>query len=282
MKQLHLFILASLMIFSCKKEDPQLGDPPSSSDADFTYKASQASDNVIEFSSTNQGIQCMWDFGNGSIAEGINVKGTYPYAGTYTVKLTVFNKGGSKSSSKQIVINQDDLTLLDNPIYKMLTGGPSGPGFKIWHIDSAAIGHFGVGPDPESALGATPEYYAAGANEKAGCGLYDDRYIFYLNGFKFDMKTQGDVYVHNSLAGNFPGSFLNLSDYTAPYSELLNQSWILTEGEQNFITTSNGTFIGFYAGVNVYRIIDMTDSTLNLQYKHHEGGLLWYLKLKSE
>jgi hypothetical protein len=57
---------------------------------------------------------------------------------------------------------------------------------------------------------------------------------------------------------------------------------LLTEGEENTISISSNAFLGFYTGVNSYRILDITDSTMYLQYGHHAGGLLWYLKLKSE
>jgi PKD repeat protein len=282
MKKLVLFFTLLLVFTSCKKEEPQLGNPPSDSDALFTFKKSQTSDNVIELSSSNQKILCMWDLGNGTKMEGNNVTATYPYAGVYNVKLTVFASGGSRSTTQQITIAEDDLTLLNNPIYNNLTGGTSGPGFKVWYIDSSSNGHFGVGPDPESAQGPVPEWWSAGANEKPGTGLYNDRYVFYLNGFKFDMQTNGDAYVHNSLAGTFPGSFLNLTDFTAPYTDQLNNSWLLTEGELNTIAiSSNKAFIGMYTGVNTYRIVDLTENTMTLQYKHHSGGLHWYVRLKS-
>jgi hypothetical protein len=140
----------------------------------------------------------------------------------------------------------------------------------------------GVGPDPVSALGNIPEWWSAGPLDKAGAGLYDDRYVFHLNGFKFDMINHGDVYVHNSLAANFPGSFQNLGDFTAPYTDQMDESWTLLETTDTTITISNNAFIGFYTGVHTYRILDITDSTLSLQYKHHAGGLNWYLRLKAE
>lgn len=276
-----ILVVLLIALFSCRK-DHQLGDPPSAADAMFTFQVSSSSNNVINFTASNQDIQCLWDLGNGVKKQGATVIGEYPYAGTYEVKLTVFAKGGSKSSTQTITIDQDDLSLLNNPFYNKLTGGVSGPGYKVWSVDSAATAHLGVGPDPESALGPTPEWWAAASNEKPGCGIYDDRYIFYLNGFKFDMITHGDVYIHNSLAASFPGSFQNLFDYTAPFADQLDQSWLLTEGAQNTITISNNAFIGFYTGVNTYRILDITDTTMYLQYGHHAGGLLWYLKLKSE
>jgi PKD repeat protein len=275
------FILSALVLTSCKKERPVMGDPPSDAEAQFTYTVT-ANPNVLNFQAANPNIQCIWDLGNGIKKQGSSVTGEYPYAGTYTVKLTVYNKGGSRSTTQTITIAQDDLTLLNNPIYNMLTGGVNGPGYKTWYVDSAVSAHLGVGPDPESALGAVPEWWSAGANEKPGCGIYDDRYTFYLNGFQFDMVTHGDIYLHNSLASTFPGSFQNLFDYTAPYGDQLGASWLLTEGTSNTITISNDAFIGFYTGIKTYTILDISDSTLYLQYKHHAGGLMWYLKLRSE
>jgi len=271
-----------MLLFACKKDNPQLGDAPSLADASYTYAPSASNANIIEFTANNSKIQCVWDFGNGTTAKGAIVSSPYPYAGTYTVKLTVFASGGSRSTSQQITIAQDNLGLLNNPIFIMLTGGVNGPGYKTWVIDSTADGHMGVGPDPISALGNIPEWWSAGPLDKAGAGLYDDKYVFHLNGFKFDMINNGNVYVHNSLAANFPGSFQNLGDFTAPYTDQMDESWTLLETVDTTITISNNAFIGFYTGVQTYRILDITDSTLSLQYKHHAGGLNWYLRLKSE
>ncbi len=283
MKMKLLFSACILtMLVACKKDNPQLGDAPTLADASFTYTASASNANIIEFTANNPNLQCLWDFGNGTKAKGPSVSSPYPYAGTYTVKLTVFASGGSRSTSQQITIAQDNLGLLNNPIFIMLTGGVNGPGYKTWVIDSTADGHMGVGPDPVSALGNIPEWWSAGPLDKAGAGLYDDKYVFHLNGFKFDMINNGDVYVHNSLATNFPGSFQNLGDFTAPYTNQMDESWTLLETVDTTITISNNAFIGFYTGVHTYRILDITDSTLSLQYKHHAGGLNWYLRLKTE
>ena len=283
MKTILLSILSiGLALVACNKYEPTLGPAPSAADAEFTMTVSAANENIIELSANNPNIQCVWDFGNGSKAQGANVSASYPYAGTYTIKLTVFGKGGSRSSSQQVTIANDDFGLLNNPYYTILTGGISGPGFKVWVVDSAASGHMGVGPDPESALGPIPEWWAAGPNEKPGCGLYNDQYVFHLNGFKFDMITNGDVYIHNSLAATFPGSYQNLGDFTAPFDNQMNESWLLTEDGDPTITISGNAFLGFYTGPRVYRILSATDSTLHLQYGHHEGGLKWYLKLKTQ
>ena len=52
-----LVLGAAMLVFttSCKKEDPQLGQPPTAADAAFTYQASATNDNIIEFiDRTNQ------------------------------------------------------------------------------------------------------------------------------------------------------------------------------------------------------------------------------------
>lgn len=285
MKFQNYFLLALILLVgftACKREDPQLGDPPSAADAMFNYTPSVDNANIIEFNCVNQEVRAMWDFGNGSTATGTNVTSSYPLAGTYTVTVTVFTQGGSASSTQDIVIAQDDPSLLNSPLFAFLTGGDQGPGFKTWVIDSNSAAHFGVGPDPIGNAGNFPEYYAAGPNDKAGVGMYDDRYTFTLNGFGFDMITQGSAYVHNELAGDFPGSFENAVDYTAPYPDQTGETWTITEGSDTTLTLSGDTWLGMYTGFNTYRILAIDDTTLWLQYGHHSDGLFWYLRLIPE
>ena len=73
--------------------------------------------------------------------------------------------------------------------------------------------HFGLGPPG----GNTPDWWSAPAFGKPGCGIYDDRYTFHLAGFQYDQVTNGDIYIHNALAGQFPGVLLKIYDYTAPF-----------------------------------------------------------------
>lgn len=284
MKTLNYLFVAALMLgfLSCEREDPQLGLPPSEADAAFTSTPTVANVNIIDFTASNPAVNAVWDLGNGITGTGIDITGTYPTAGTYTVTLTIFTSGGSASTTQDIVIDNTDPTLLDSPIFNALTGGPSGPGSKTWVIDSASATHFGVGPDPIGAAGDFPEYYAAAPNDKAGVGLYDDRYVFTLTDFKFDMVTNGEVYVHNTLAGDFPGSYENGGDFTAPYTDRLGESWSVVEGADSTLTVSGTSFLGMYTGVRDYRILKVSDTALWLQYAHHAGGLLWYLRLVPE
>ena len=279
MKYLKLSLLSVGVLFltMCKKEDPQLGEPATEADAMFTFEASTSSNNVLEFEASNKEIQAVWDLGNGQKGSGPEITGIYPNAGTYEVKLTVFGSGGSASTTQEIIIDQTDPTLLDSPIYDVLTGGDSGPGFKTWVMDSTIAGHFGVGPDPISSSGYTPEWYSAGPLDKTSVGMYDDKYTFYLENFRFDMEVEGDVYVHNGLAGDFPGSYENLNDYTAPYTDQIEESWFITEGAiDTTLTLSGETFMGMWTGFREYKIVSYSDTSLFLACKHFDGGLTWY------
>jgi PKD repeat protein len=285
MKKAHYLIFSSMLLLglvSCKKEEPVLIDPPTEADAQFNYEPSFDNPNIIEFTAVNGELTANWDFGNGTTGTGTSVTSSYPYAGTYTVTLTVFNQGGSATSSQEIVIANDDPTLLDDPLYNLLTGGLAGSGSRVWVIDSTTVGHFGVGPDPVSDLGDVPEWYAANPLDKAGAGMYDDRYEFYLNAFQFDMITNGNVYIDDLLAGSFPDSYENLGDYTAPFPDQLNETWTLTVDEDTTLTLSGSSFIGFWTGVQTYRILSIDDTSMILQYKDQAGGLHWYLKLIPE
>lgn len=268
---------------SCKKDEPTLDDPPSNADAQFTYQASSQSDNIIEFTASNANFTNQWDFGNGITAEGYTVTAEYPMAGDYTVTLTVYNAGGSNSSSQVITIDQDDPSLLDNPIYDMLTGGSDGPGFKTWAIDSATAGHFGVGPNPVQAC-VCPEWYEASANEKTGSGLYTDRYTFTLQGFGFDMETNGFIYLNDAHAGTWPDAFdPGVGDLSSAFPAQLGENWTLTEGADTTLTVTGSSFIGFYSGVQEYQIVTIEENKLVLRsLDTEEPDLSWYVRLVPE
>ena len=246
------------------------------SSASFTFQASPNNDNIIIFTADDTLVECVWDFGNGLNGYGTTDTAIYPFADTYNVTLSVFNSQGNAQSSQTVVIDSNDISLFDNPLQLLLSGGINGPGYRTWHIDSACSMHFGVGP-PD---GFSPDWWSAGAGDKPGVGLYDDRYTFHLMGFQYDMVTNGDIYIHNTLAASFPGSYENLYDYTAPFDDMLNENWNLTT--DSILTLSNNSLIGFYSGVNEYKVTLLNDTALWLQYEHHDGTLRWFARFVPE
>jgi PKD repeat protein len=279
-----LMVFALMALFSsCKEDEPELADPPVAADANFTYTPSAQTDNILEFRASNQNIQAFWDLGNGSFVEGVTAVGVYPAAGIYTVTLTIFNQGGSTSSVQDVVIENDDPGLLDNPIFDLLTGGTSGPGSKSWVIDSLTPGHFGVGPNP-SPNGDFPAYYAAAALEKSGSGMYNDVYTFTLQGFQFDMVTNGDIYLNTAQLSDWPDAFKSdVGDYTSPFPDQIGKAWTYSEGEDTLISISADAFIGYFTGVRTYKIVTIEENLLFLRMEDsQDAALAWYLRLIPE
>lgn len=275
-------VALALPFTACKKDEPTLGEPPSAADAAFTYQASATSNNVIDFTASNSSLQATWDLGNGQSAQGPKVTGIYPFAGTYTVRLTVQNSGGTNSTTQDIVIAQDDLGLINNPVFALLTGGSE----KTWAIDSVAVGHFGVGPNPSSALGDVPEWYAAQSLEKAGSGMYNDKYVFRINGFGFDMITNGDVYVNAAHAGDAPytdTAAAQVGDHIARFPNQMGQNWVFTDGAERTITLTGNTFMAYWTGVRTYKIVEIETDKLVLRWLDSKNpDLAWYATFRPE
>lgn len=280
---MSLIFGAALLVLtsSCKKEEPTLGAPPSAADAAFTFSPSSLNANIIEFTADNPNIQATWDLGNGQTANGIKVSGTYPFADTYTVKLTVQNSGGSASSTQEIIIAQDDPSLISNPLFDILSGGSS----KTWAVDSVSAGHFGVGPAPSHSDfdGYYPKWYAASSLEKSGGGMYDDRYTFRLQGFSFDMVTNGDVYVNTEHAGMAPfddTTSVIVGDFICNFPDQMGETWLITEGTDTMLSVSGNSMIGYWAGARDYKVVSIDTNKLVLGYQDAiDADLFWYVTL---
>ena len=274
---LFLSLTLILGISSCKEDEtPTLGEAPTEADAAFTYAPTAANANIIDYTATNAGFTYSWDFDNGTNAATKEATAEYPNKGTYTVTLTVFNSGGSASTSQDIIIADDDASLLNNPLYTLLTGGTAGSGSKTWVIDSTRQAHLGVGP----VGGTWPEWWDADPGIKANSGLYSDKYTFTLQGFKFDQITNGSVFVKTGSQGQFPGAYENSDDYTAPFSDQLNENWTIVEGEDTTISISGKAFLGMYTGVREYKIVTLSENELTLRYVDAaDETTAWYLRL---
>lgn len=275
---LFLSLALILGISSCKPDDePTLGTAPTEADAAFTYAASTDNDNIINFIATNAGFTYSWDFDNGTNANTKEATAEYPTKGTYTVTLTVFNSGGSASSSQDVVIAEDDASLLNSPLFTFLTGGAAGGGSKTWVIDSTRQAHLGVGP----VAGTWPEWWDSDPLIKAGSGLYNDKYTFKLDGFKFDHVTGGSVFVKTGSQGQFPGAYENSDDWTAPFADQLDETWTLVEGEDDTtMSISGNAFLGMYTGVREYKITKLTENELTIRYVDAaDATTAWYVRL---
>ena len=95
MKGMLGVLLISMLMFSCKKEDPPVAD--FSADATDVFTGA-----VVTFTdlSTNNPTTWDWSFGDMTASTEQNPTHTYIEAGVYTVSLTTTNEGGSNTATK--------------------------------------------------------------------------------------------------------------------------------------------------------------------------------------
>ena len=82
----------------------------------------------------------------------------------------------------------------------------------------------------------------------------------------------------------FPGSYENSDDATAPFQNQTDETWVLTEGEEDTtITISGQAFIGFYTGSRTYEILNLSENELYIKYiDSKDATLSWFIRLVPE
>lgn len=127
-----------LLVYACAPQefdDHELGSPVAQSELDFSTTPT-ANANVIEFenSSSRAGI-AVWNFGNGNTGKGDKVEAKYPSKGTYQVAMTLATDGGYEVITDDVVIVEDDYSLLD-PELEALVRDSNG---KDWVFDGGPL-----------------------------------------------------------------------------------------------------------------------------------------------
>ena len=110
---------------------------------------------------------------------------------------------------------------------------------KTWVLDSEANGHLGCGPDQANAAG----WWAAGPNEKAGFGLYDDEITFYADGkYVFNPGADGKIYINKDVTAIGSGT-IQSEDYDIDWT--VQESTYTLNGD--VLTFPEGVVIGYVA-----------------------------------
>jgi hypothetical protein len=277
-KILSLALAATLFIVACdpfEDDKPMLGPAPLSADVTFTATPTEDNPNIIRFVNTSPGFKFLWDFGNGTSADGPDVFGEFPLQGQYTVTLTIFTRGGQASNSQVVNIAETNPLMLDRADYNLLTGGANQLEGKTWMVDFTMGAHLGVGP----VEGTFPEWYQAAPNEKAGEGYYDDELTFKLDGFTYIYDNKGGTFANAAHVADLGGTPSG-SDATVAYTPATNLKWsIVDEGSRKFIQISNGGFMSYYTGVSRFEILLLTENELHIRHLDSKNeALAWYQK----
>jgi hypothetical protein len=284
-----LVLSLALIISACEpqdKSDYSLGAQPTAEDLDFTITP-QGNVNIVDFQNTSDmpGV-AVWQFGDGSAeVKGDLVTAEYPIHGDYTVVMTLYTEGGSTSISKVVTISNDDMSLLNTPMYNALTGGADDADGKTWVFDQYHAGHFGVGPRAQT----WPEWWQAGAEEKTQSSMYTQEFTFTQIGLKLNWVNNGSVYTNEpgraALANlGFTNSVVpGAGDFDVQYPLAASYTFSLNEAEKT-LTLSDGAFFGHYTGSSTYEIVTLTADELYVKVVStvEPGNGWWYRFIPKE
>jgi hypothetical protein len=291
-------LLVVLSITGCKKEEYSFGAMKTPSGLALTTTVVGV-DNAnptgngtgavsINMTATNA-ITYNIDFGDGNIALVPSGKITYKYTtpgvAKYTITVNAIGTGGIISTmSKSVTVFvafEIPTTILTN-----LTGS----GSKVWVADKAAPGHFGVGPGPSQGANETffPSWYAAGPNDRAADGFYDDEITFSKdanNNVSINLDNKGNTFVlgaavsYYSLTGaegQFP--IVTSGVKRLSFMNATSNSTAAVSTRIQFSVPGNGlVMVG--AGSNMYEIISITSTTMTLRTIGADGNA-WYQMFK--
>lgn len=253
MQTLYLpVLLASFLIYSCKKNEGELGEA-----AKASFKVAQVSGKANTYllqSTSDHAYRYQWDLGDGQglSAGSANKEAYFLKKGDYNVKLYAYGKGGYDIATAKITVGSDDLSpILNSAEFKKLTAHP-------WKLDPNSLAPITVGTENNPA-----EYFGGGS--LAACQA-DDVYTFSFvdNDFKISYNANGATFNAGNVQPNYAcGADRSYSNLTFNYSTVVAGAGLAT-------ITLPGAPPSVFIGVtdvtsNNYRIISITDTELVLR-----------------
>ena len=204
MKPIYKYLtIASVALIAagCSPEEYDGINPnaiPSASDIEVVI--TNLDENYVILSINNPGCTPVWFFPDGTQATGNGIKKQFPMAGTYDIEVKMYNRNGLCEGSIIKTITFDNtFANFDSEIAKLTDGSE-----KIWRIASTTPAHLACGPNIDQVT----EWWSAKENEKAEYGLYDDEFIFNIDGtYTYNPGADGLTYVNvqTEVLGKAPG-----------------------------------------------------------------------------
>jgi len=298
-------LVALLLVFSsaCTDDDYDIGAITAPSNLTVSAEVVGQSDEMPEGDGSGQvtftakaegAMTYKYVFENGSSMTTSSGVYTHQFSETgtktYSVTIIAYGPGGTASS---IIANVEVLVTYAPPadlIDKLV-----GDGTKEWRIKAEVPGHFGLGP----VGGNVPvEWYSAGANDKAGVGMYDDGYIFNEDGTFTHITDStnddptvdpsGTIFGRSGLVDQLGVS----CDCEVQGADVLNipyddytESWsISAPGGKETINLTGLGFIGYYiGGDHRYEIFDRSGTDeLIIRSTDGNGEFDWWFILTSD
>ena len=303
-----LSLAVILFLYNCQDEDQEFGDIIVPSNIQITADIVGADTNnpngdgsgTVNFSATADNAVSYKFVYNGSEVSSPAGTHTYNFAilglNTYTVTVIAYGTGGVSSSSS---IQVDVLSTYTPPaeLLQKLHGGTS----KTWRVKAEGTSHFGLGPPPgnpdlQDIFG---QWFSAPANDKAGVGMYNDRYIFNADGtfthITDNTNDAGGTDISGDIFGRDPYIYDDLGNSgagTADGADILNypfddysENWFLTAPNNvETLNLSGNAFIGYYTGGDhTYEIFDRSvPNELVIRTVDANAEFYWWITITTD
>ena len=308
LKYIALSMSAALMA-ACSPDyiTPDQAKLPQAADFDVQVEVNQET-NYVTFNMNNNGIVPVWivgatdpiDNANGSKVTGKNYAYTgnglllrFRDEGKHTVEVKAYNAHGISVGSQMVefTLNNTYRDPFDPaPYIKALSDGST----KTWEWNHTVAGHFGCGP-----FGGTgTEWWSAGAEEKKGWSLYDDKITFGADGSYVYDPGDGQLYV-NANSG-VKSEYATGEDYLVPWEKTtatysVESSWNDAGVEEIYITLPKGTPMSYVADQTElddprYLVLESKPADMkkclklvaNLKTSGNPDGIAWHYEFVKE
>ncbi|WP_370635817.1 family 16 glycosylhydrolase [Flavobacterium sp. JAS] len=305
-KKIIINIIALLTIFlavSCQKDDYAFGDLSAPSNLKVTAEIvgktattpeGDGSGMVKLVATADNAISYKYVFSDGtsenSPSGAFTKRFTKTGVNTYTVTIIATGKAGIATNTTL------DVTVLsnfsDDEAVQFLTAGTS----KKWYWSASEPGHLGVGQnDADAAKNFYPNYYSAGAFEKAGSPtsscLYENVLTFSLDAgqLKYELNNGGATFFNAAFksvgGGSGPDDACLTYDASGVKTVSLSPSESFVSKNPDHATQTRGTmlnfsdggFMGYYIGQSSYEILSITANRMVVRaVMGGSPGLAWY------
>lgn len=239
---LNISLVALLIgLVSCNpfvEEKSELGPLPSPS---FEIVQGATPNDFVVKNTTAGAFLTNWEFEDNGTQTGEEAEVNYTFKGTYKVTMTTFNRGGSASITKDLVVTQDDPNACFGNFEK-LTGCDK----KVWVL-APEEGAMHIGPSlTETWWGNS----LADITDRA-CH-FDDKYIFDSDGV-FEYDNNGDFWADSDDMGNVWPNDMGITvgchpsaDWPAAYKAWDSGVHAFSIDETSLTVSGQGAWIGLY------------------------------------
>jgi len=293
--QLKTIIVAFLVILlGCQDEDQEFGDiiAPSNIEISFDIVGADAQNpngdgsGVVNFSANaDNALSYVYSYNNNIRVTSLDGNASLNFStlglNTYDVTVTAYGTAGVSSSR---TIEVEVLSTYEPPadLLTMLTADSS----RSWRIKAEAPGHFGLG----AVGGNLNGFFSAPAFDKEGVGMYDDRYIFNIDGTFTHItdntnddpteNTDGTVFgrevLIDELGGSGSGEANGADIENYPYSDYSEQWFLTAPGEVETLNLTGISFLGYYiGGDHTYIIESRSDNEMVVRSTDGNGEFDW-------